>query len=65
MRDPTPDEVRGFLEFAGLSDNDAPLAVRALKVRALETLPPPSVTRYTGSDMRHGSSKETTMCSSW
>lgn len=34
-RDPTDAEVRGFLEFAGLSENDAPLAVRALKVRLL------------------------------
>jgi hypothetical protein len=31
-RDPTADEVRGFLEFAGLSELDAPLAIRALKV---------------------------------
>ncbi|SPN97635.1 uncharacterized protein DNG_01147 [Cephalotrichum gorgonifer] len=31
MRDPTPEEVRGFLEFAGLSEDDGPLAVRALK----------------------------------
>ncbi|MBE3044569.1 hypothetical protein IMZ48_18775 [Candidatus Bathyarchaeota archaeon] len=38
-REPTPDEVRGFLEFASLTDNDAPLAVRALKVRPLE-IPP-------------------------
>lgn len=35
VRDPTEEEIRGFLEFAGLSDNDAPLAVRALKVRLL------------------------------
>ena len=38
VREPTADEVRGFLEFAGLSDNDAPLAVRALKVRLPGTL---------------------------
>lgn len=36
-REPTSEEVRGFLEFAGLSSDDEPLAVRALKVRPLET----------------------------
>lgn len=35
VREPTDAEVRGFLEFAGLTDNDAPLAIRALKVRFL------------------------------
>lgn len=37
VREPTSEEVRGFLEFAGLSSDDEPLAVRALKVRPLET----------------------------
>ena len=39
VREPTSEEVRGFLEFAGLSSDDEPLAVRALKVRPLETTP--------------------------
>lgn len=45
VREPTPEEVRGFLEFAGLSDNDAPLAVRALKVRLLRYPRPSTATQ--------------------
>lgn len=37
-REPTSEEVRGFLEFAGLSSDDESLAVRALKVRLETTL---------------------------